>query len=230
MTTRMCPRSTRRRPPHPLRGLAGLLALSAGLSACAGDAPPREAPSASEPAGVATIPAAPTEPCVYVTPETPDGPPEGWSQESQELLLTWSIPVIEALALGEDGFTVGYSPPTVTVLTPEPLPASLDQLVADAAAAGVRITWQETRYDQRELEQLSVALLDALPESLDGITGAGPMTAAAGLRVLTEVELDDAGCAEVRRVAEQVAPGVPLTFEVTGEIVRLAEVVEVPAP
>lgn len=200
-------------------GLGVVLVLAGALTGCARGGPP-EALLDDVPPAAASVG---SEPCVYVFPiPGPAGLPEGWSQETQDLLMTWSIPVIEALGLGEDGFTLGYAPPTVTVLTPDPLPPSLDQVVADAAAAGVTITWRATStpYEAESLMEQSAALIAALPDTVD-VAGVGPTTGATGLRVLVTAELDDAGCAEVRRVAEQVAPGVPLVFEMTEEGSRL---------
>lgn len=208
--------------------LGVVLVLAGALTAFAAEplpgSPPDEAPSAAPSAASDRSPQAPTaEPCVYGSPiPGPARLPEGWSQETQDLLMAWSTPVIEALGLGEDGFTLAYAPPTVTVLSPDPLPPSLDAVVSDAAAAGVTITWEETSlpYDPERLMEQSAALITALPDTVD-VAGVGPTTGATGLRVLVTAELDDTGCAEVRRVAEQVAPGVPLVFAMTEEGSRL---------
>lgn len=207
-----------RRQSLRLHALA-LLATAAIATGCASTSPvvaddvasPPTRPAAPE---TATPTALDLEPCVYVEPITgTDGPPEGWSQETQELLMTWSMPVIDALGLGEDGFTLGYAPPTVTVLTPDPLPASLDGVVADAAAAGVTIAWQQTQYDMEELIRQTEVLFAALPQSAADITGVGPAPGGAGLRIYTATEVDDAGCAEIRSAAATAVPGVPISFQ-----------------
>lgn len=227
----------RRGPGSRLVATAAVLAaVLAGAGACATGREATEVPAAAPPTsqrpsepGVASAAPTPTpsgeQYCFGSTDPTTCVPiedmPPGWSAELAGRMVTYQARLHEALTSNENLLTVSYDPPTIEVAWADPLPATLDPLIAEAAAEGIAVVWVEIAMSQEEAEALMLRLAEALTAADVAWTSVGPEHDYSGLRVGTAEPLDGAGRARILAIADAVAPGVPVSFEVVAPPVAL---------
>ena len=229
--------------PGALRALTALLAVAAVLAGCATGSPV-DRPGGSPVADDATI--EPSEPA----PASPrpsvagdlecfgsddpaacvprDSLPAGWSLETQDLVMAYGGRLHEALGNNEDLLAFTWEPLTIEVFWPEPLPASLDGLIAEAAADGITIVWREIAMSQAEAQALVMRLADGLTAAGVEWTSIGPERGYGALIVGTPEPLDAIEEGRIRQIAAEVVPGMEIRFEVQEPAVPLVVEVEQP--
>jgi len=141
--------------------------------------------------------------------------PNGWTRELQ-LLVAPFVTRIEAVGATSEDF--GYAapvwvPPGITVYWSGPLPAELDPIIADAAAAGVEVTHVDMPYREDELWQALRTLNRAL--SAEGIyfNSMGPAHDYSGIQLGDlEVFSDPTAQAYIVELAAELIGDIPVSF------------------
>lgn len=137
--------------------------------------------------------------------------PRGFSLELQDRMAAYASRLHEALTGNENLLTWTWDPPTIAVAWVDPLPASLDPLIAKAAADGIAIVWQPIAMSQADAEGLMVRLADALVAGGVVFSSVGPESDHSGLRVGLP-SLDPAVITQVTAIAASVVPDVTVRF------------------
>lgn len=223
------------------RVLGVVLVVAALCAACASARDPGQAGDQGDPAAAVSdtmATAVPTGP-----PSTPPASPAGeqycfdpsdpatcipaesstdaWTAEKQNLVLPYSKRLHEALGMNEDLLRIIWDPLTIEVAWPEPLPVTLDALIAEAAADGITVVREEIAMSQAEVEALMMRLAEALAAAGIPWTSCGPERGYTALRVGTAEPLDDADRQQILDIAAEVVPGMAITFEVVPAPVSL---------
>lgn len=141
--------------------------------------------------------------------------PNGWTRELQVLVAPF-VTRIEAVGATSEDF--GYAapvwvPPGITVYWYGPLPAELDPIIADAAAAGVEVTHVDMPYREDELWQALRTLNRALSAEGISFNSMGPAHDYSGIQLGdTEVSSDPAAQAHIVELAKELIGDIPVSF------------------